>query len=120
MTIDLNTADPDHERLRRQLKQSLVLALVEKIENIPKRCLHLPALPDDATCRPDHVTLWAGPAEDDYPPHVTIYIEPLHGQQARYLDLTSDEARTMARFLAGLADELDKILHAHASAAEGA
>jgi len=103
-----------------QLQASLVRCCAEKLDAIPRQVIKLTEWPGDPTCRPESVMLWAGMCEDT-PPHITFYLPPMHGQQARYLDLEVDEARLLAHMLTVMTANIERIIpHVEPEPASGA
>lgn len=57
--------------------------------------------------RPD-ISLWADEGDDESP-RVVVALSSMWGQPARFLELTQDEARTLATLLKQVADDIDSV-----------
>lgn len=77
--------------------------LAERLDR-PHR--HLRLEHDDPDPHRTDVSVWTAADAQDWP-NVTIALAPLFGQQIRFVDLTPDEARRLAKFLMDAADLID-------------
>jgi len=88
------------------------MTVADILDSISHRVLDLTSDKDcgDELHRPE-LRVWAG-ADDDTPPHVTMSLSPLWAQPSRFVDLTPDEARTLAQHLNATADAVDGVVAA--------
>jgi hypothetical protein len=80
------------------------------IDDIQRRKLDLrdsENLLDNSPHRPE-VRIWADQDEEDHP-YVSVAIGALFGQPLRFLELAPDEARSLARLLNQVADDINAI-----------
>ena len=54
-----------------------------------------------------HLELWVGAEDNFQEPNIVLSIGPLMGEQQRYIDLSSEQARQLARVLKQLAQDVD-------------
>lgn len=81
--------------------------LAERLERVTHLYLNL-SVDSKGDCHRPNVTIWPAADEDAPPAVVTMLIGSMFGQQARYLDMAPDEARTLARHLINTADLIDR------------
>jgi hypothetical protein len=59
------------------------------------------------------ISVWADWNDDDRAPNVAVTIDALWGQQQRFVNLSPDEARSLASHLTAMADAIDEIVDNH-------
>jgi hypothetical protein len=72
--------------------------LADTLSAVKHRNLNLSAEGKNGGNRPS-ISIWPAADEDMPPAVVTVAIHAMYGQQSRYIDLTPDEALTLARYL---------------------
>ena len=87
-----------------------MLNLEDRLAEIRHQYLHLTPPADitvsDETPHRPMISVWA--SSDANIPHVSVCVHALYAQQARYADLTPEEARQLAMMLTTLADAIDR------------
>lgn len=81
------------------------------IEEIQSRKLFLTADPqtEENPHRPE-LRIWADDGdEEDAEPNVTLALGSMFGQASRFVEMTPDEARTLAVLLKQVADDIDSV-----------
>lgn len=82
------------------------MATIEKIQH---RKIFLTDDPQkELRCNRPELRIWAD--EDGEGPGVTLSVGPLFGENRRFVDMTPDEARTLAVLLKQVADDIDGLM----------
>ena len=88
---------------------------MSSIEEIQRRKLALTndERTEENPCRPE-IRVWADAGDDagedeNAEPNVTLSIGELFGQARRFVEMTPDEARTLAVLLKQVADDIDSV-----------